>query len=530
MKHEISKLIISFILGLTVLSCSKDDKAFIEINKTEINLVNDETEVQLVITSNVSWTGSLNGKIEGIQYSPSHGEPGTTQMSIKASANATAQNRNASLSITGGGATATVQIKQSPLAFAVAPQSLQFNPVDTSHELTVTSDVNWEIVDKDWPEWVSVSPLSGKGDGSIQVRVADNDKRNDVSFTLSIEYSGQQALIPVTIKVGSYEDGSYTIYQTSTKVSPIKLIITGDGYLPGHFNYGGLFDQNANEAIEALFAIEPYKTYREYFSVYKVAAFSEEAGMSSEVENIQKNTAFSSTLTGGTGIKCNFDKVFSYALLPPDITTTDLGNTSVCVIINENTYAGTCYTISNGRSVAMVPVSRPEEPFIHIEFPNILCHEYGGHGFGRLSDEYVAYDEIVPDEIKENILLWQEYDYFLNISPFYSKEQVPWSRFIGKPDYPQVGIFEGGYYYTQGITRSEDISCMDDNRLYFNTQSRYLIVERILQVAGEEKLTYQKFLDKDIQKTPPSFTRALFRPKDFKPLAPPILVLDKTHK
>ena len=530
MENKISRLILILFIGLTVLSCSREEKAVIEIDKAEIYLANDETEVQLIVTSNVSWTGSLNGDKEGIQCSPSNGEAGTTQVSIKASPNATIQNRNASLTITGGGATTTVQIKQSPLTFVVAPQSLEFKPDATSHELTITSDVSWKIKGKSWPEWMDVSPLSGKDNENIQVKVIDNDKRNNTSFTLSFEYSGQQVSVPVSIKVESYEDGSYTVYQTSKKAHPIKLIITGDGYLPSHFNYGGLFDRNANEAIEALFSIEPYKTYREYFSVYKIAAFSKETGISSEVDNIQKNTVFSSRLTGGTGIECDYKKVFSYALLPPDITETDLTNTSICVIINENIYAGTCYMISNGKSIAMIPVSHPEESYYTIEFPNVVRHEFGGHGFGRLADEYIVYDTNIPDEEKENLLAWQEYNYNLNVSPYYTKEKVPWSRFIGKPEYPQVNIFEGGQYYAQGVTRSEDISCMDDNRSYFNTQSRYLIVERILQVAGEGDLTYQKFFDKDVQKTPPPFTRSLITPKDFKPLAPPILIKDESHK
>lgn len=420
--------------------------------------------------------------------------------------------------------------EESPLTFAIAPQSLQFNPDVSSQKLTITSDVNWTIMDNNYPEWISISPLSGKGDGNIQIQVVDNNKRVDSSFELSIEYSGQQISVPVTIKVKNYEDGGYTVYQTSKKANPIKLIITGDGYLPNHFNHGGLFDQNANEAIEALFSIEPYKTYREYFSVYKIAAFSKETGVSSKVDNIWKNTAFSCTLTGGTGIECDYEKVFSYALLPPEITNSDLMNTSICVIINENTYAGTCYTISNGQSIAMVPVSRPEEPFYAIEFANVIRHEFGGHGFGRLADEYMVYDTTIPDKEKELLLLWQQHSYFMNVSPYHTKEKVPWSRFIGQPEYSLVSIFEGGYYYTQGITRPEEISCMDDNRPYYNAQSRYLIVERILQAAGEEKLTYQKFIDKDIQKMPPPFTRSLLGVKSFRPLAPPILKMEHASK
>ena len=89
--------------------------------------------------------------------------------------------------------------EESPLTLTVAPQSLLFKPDDTSHELTITSDASWEITEKSWAEWISISPLSGKGNGSIQVIVNDNNKRNNSSFTLSIKYSGQQVSIPITV-------------------------------------------------------------------------------------------------------------------------------------------------------------------------------------------------------------------------------------------------------------------------------------------------------------------------------------------
>lgn len=321
----------------------------------------------------------------------------------------------------------------------------------------------------------------------------------------------------------SYRDGGFTVYQQSTKASPIKLILTGDGYLPEHYKYGGLFDQNLDEAIEALFSIEPYKTYREYFSVYKVAAYSAETGVSNQVSGITKNTAFSCKLTGGTGIECNFDKVFSYALKVPGMTETDLCNTSVCVIINADTYAGTCYMISNGKSVAMVPVSR--RPGVTTTFGNVVCHEFGGHGFGRLADEYVNYNFEAPYDKKQYLLDWQSRSYFKNVSPYETEALVPWNRFFNKPDYSHVGIYEGGYLYASGIYRSEYISCMVDNRLYFNTQSRYLIVERILQVA-KEGLTYERFYEKDVQKAPLGI-RAAYNMDNFVPLAPPILIHEK---
>lgn len=413
----------------------------------------------------------------------------------------------------------------------VSADNLSVPNDDTDVKLTVTSDVDWICTLRPGAAFV-LSPASGNaGTTEVSVSASPNTAVEERISELVISGGGYAVTVTLTQKsTGRYADGGSRVYCKSKMEHPVKLIITGDGYLPEHFVYGGLFDQNADEAIEALFSVEPYKTYREYFSVYKVAAYSSEVGISNKELGITKNTVFSSVMDGGygTGIECDYDKVFEYAVKPADIQKDDLYNTSVCVIINADVYAGTCYTLSNGRSIAMVPVSRDD---LYIKnFKNIICHEYGGHGFGRLADEYASYDEVIPEDRKEDLLVWQNnYGYYLNVSPYSTDWEVPWSLFIGKPDYPHVGIYQGGYLYMQGITRSEQISCMEDNRLYFNTISRYLIADRILYIAGEvgeQFLSYEKFLEKDVQKGPVAEPGMLYNAprRAFVPLAPPILV------
>lgn len=623
------RILLFSLLSGTFFSCSKDKvEAAIEVDAQSVVIPNDNSSINVNVTSNVNWTSSLSVN-PGFIISPSAGNAGTTKLSISASPNVTNAEKTADLVISGGGASATIRLSQKSLIFSATPTSLLLDSVTSTKTIEITANTEWKIQGSNLPAWIqSISPVSGNGNARVSITVTDNPDRILQEHILKIDYSGTWAsvilrqkaahneppskpsdlkpnaanasLIPVfswtqstdpdndainytvlysldkiawhtcfagektTTSIGpdadilkpntryyykvkaddghaygitesdvvefttgskdAYGDGDHTIYQQSTKASPIKLVFTGDGYLPEHFKYGGLFDRNVNEAIEALFSMEPYKTYREYFSVYKVAAFSAETGISNQQLGITKNTVFSCKLTGGTGIACNYDKVFSYALRAPEMTETDLGNTSVCVIINANTYAGTCYTISNGRSVAMVPVSR--EPGVTTTFGNIVCHEYGGHGFGRLADEYVNYNSVIPADRKESLLTWQGYGYFKNVSPYDTEALVPWNRFFNKPDYSHVGIYQGGYLYASGVYRPEYISCMVDNRLYFNTQSRYLIVERILQVAGEGELTYDKFYAKDIQKAPLD-TKVPYDMKNFVPLAPPILVLQK---
>lgn len=330
----------------------------------------------------------------------------------------------------------------------------------------------------------------------------------------------------------AYGDGEFKVCFKSSKPSPIKLVFTGDGYLPEHFKYGGLFDTDTDEAIEGLFSIEPYKSYKEYFSVYKIAAYSKESGISNTSKNITKDTKFKCVMEGGssTGISCDDKIVFSHVLGIPDITENDLKNNSIAVIINEDVYAGTCIMYSDGRSVGMIPVYRSSGSN-QTKFVNVVCHEFGGHGFGRLADEYRYYDVEIESDMKSTLSTWQGFGYYLNLSLTSDKTKVPWAQFIGLNGYSHVGVYSGGFQYTKGVWRSEAISCMEDNRMYFNTQSRYLIVERIMDIAKED-FSLEKFLQKDVQKTDNTSTSSNTKggwegvPYDFVPLAPPIMIVE----
>ncbi|MEG0518516.1 MAG: M64 family metallopeptidase [Bacteroidales bacterium] len=373
---------------------------------------------------------------------------------------------------------------------------------------------NWNVIDAGKNTSVNMAVTANvlKANTRYFYKVTVDDGYDDgvTESDISTFYTGD---------ADAYADGSYTVYQKSLKSSPIKLVFTGDGYLPQHFKYGELFDKNIDEAIEALFAVEPYKTYREYFSVYKVASYSVETGVSDDVKGIKKNTSFSARLTGGTGITCNADKVFAYALKVGDMVESDLQKTSICLIINANVYAGTCIQYIDGKSIGMVPVTRGSNSMT--TFKNVVCHEYGGHGFGRLADEYTNYETQLPESEKNKLLTWQGSHYSLNVSPYPESTKVPWSKFIGLANYDHVGVYSGAYLYKLGAYKSEFISCMVDNRLYYNTQSRYLIVERIHSVAGEQ-FSLDEFIAKDVQKAPVE-TKTHYDMSNFVPLAPPIL-------
>ncbi len=98
--------------------------------------------------------------------------------------------------------------------------------------------------------------------------------------------------------------------------------------------------------------------------------------------------------------------------------------------------------------------------------------------------------------------------WFVNLSLTGNMSEVAWSHLMVHDDYKNiVDVYEGGYYYSQGVYRSEDVSCMDTHIPYFSAISRQSIVERILTYAGEE-FTLSKFYANDKQGATTSAVKA----------------------
>ena len=92
-------------------------------------------------------------------------------------------------------------------------------------------------------------------------------------------------------------------------------------------------------------------------------------------------------------------------------------------------------------------------------------------------------------------------------------ENTPWSILfetdneslmaVKSPLYAQrIGVFQGAQVSTFNRWRSEKISCMIDNRFYFSTWQRYLIVNRIRSLAGLGALSFTSFLVSDDPRDP----------------------------
>jgi len=326
----------------------------------------------------------------------------------------------------------------------------------------------------------------------------------------------------------SYFDGDYKIAQTNTKgANPSEIIFMGDGYISEDFEEGGQFDADMDEGIEAFFSVEPYKSYREYFTVYKQAAYSRDSGVKQTDKNILKTSKFNSDFLGGSSLSTDTDEVFSYAKKIPGVDDEKLQNLLIILVLNEDRYAGTCWMWSDGKAIAIAPVSRSTASGSH--FSNLINHEAGGHGFGRLADEYVTSDNtgktITDDETKQ-LNTFVTAGFYSNVDLIGDVTQVKWKHIIGVPGYSRVSSFEGGFYFSYGVWRPETSSCMVNNAKYYNAPSREAMVKRIYKTAGLE-YTFEAFLVKDIEKAPSQSavmqTKSI-NPLTFIPLARPVMV------
>lgn len=323
------------------------------------------------------------------------------------------------------------------------------------------------------------------------------------------------------------------------------IAILSDGFQASELN---LFQRLAKEAVDFLFSVEPYKSYKDYFTVYICSVASNESG--------------AGITDGNGGIVTSVDNYFgsrwgesSYGDMTADAGTiqsylranipeivsgeVDYRRVPTALIINDNRYGGICHIYSNGWNYCQVPYQyagreirwsfpkvqavkeqddsegvretteeeRDEMGRMVGNWKNTFLHEFGGHGYARLTDEYWS---ATTKYTAPGAIAGHSYTvpYAMNASGFY--DGVPWQVDLLdhldewtalNPDYGRIGIWHGAHASLYYRWRSEKTSCMIDNRPYFSTWQRILIVRRIMEKAGET-FDMDDFIAKDVTVDP----------------------------
>lgn len=355
----------------------------------------------------------------------------------------------------------------------------------------------------------SIDALGCESLTEIYIRKGQTIKYKDIPSNTIIKY-----LTP---------DGTVFHLQRHTVGRGIKFIIMGDGYLNSDLSYGNgyksKFDTWADRAMEAIFAEEPYKTFRDRFDVCSVA-------VESTTETFNGGTALGCKFGEGTMISGNSGKVFEYARKVPGV---DLTKSVVIVILNSTRYAGTCWYWSDNSAIAYVPTTYNDVE----EFSETMRHEAGGHGFAKLLDEYYYSGTIPSSEISNRQWWYSTIGAGANVDFTNDRTKVRWSHFLSDSRYAgQVGVYQGALTYQYGAYRPTDQSIMRHNIGGYNAPSREAIYKRIMQLSEGSgwEYDYETFVAYDAvnrsnaSQAYHSEELRNFDERTFIPLAPPVFV------
>lgn len=364
--------------------------------------------------------------------------------------------------------------------------------------LRAPSGSAWSVASK--PDWVTVEPMSGTGKVEVTVTVAEQPegagfRAGEVVFQLD----GLDCQTRTAVEQYDYQygDGEVLTVQTATKGAGVDLVFMGDCFDAKDISEGKYLNA-VNEAVGHFFAVEPYKTYRDYFNVYVVFGLSADSGVG-DVNTIRE-AKFGSAYAL-EGIVPNEKTCFEYACKTSTVTAGRINRTLIVLIENTADYGGITYMWGDGSAIACCPMSEDAYPY---DFRGLVQHEAGGHGFGKLGDEYIYHNEFIQacpcmccshvEEFNEN----KARGWYENLSLTGNMYDVPWSHLIFDPQYSNlVDIYEGGYMHMRGVFRSEPNSCMNNNIPYFSAISREAIVKRIMEYAGEE-YSFEEFKKHDV--------------------------------
>ena len=385
-----------------------------------------------------------------------------------------------------------------------------FRTLNAAHSKTFVlrapAGENWSVECK--PDWVEISVLSGTGKCELTVcttsltRGAGN-RSGEIVFLLD----GKDYRSTMTVEQYDYQygDGDFITLQEAGTGNGVNIVLLADCFDAKDISEGKYL-QAIQDAYGYFFDIEPYLTYKDYFNVYGVFGMSADSGMGTV--NTIREARFGSQYTLNAGVSPDFSTTFAAACTAP--IDDNVSRTLVVMIENSSDYSGLTYMWGDGSAVAVVPMSTDPAPY---DFRGLVHHEAGGHGFGKLADEYIYHNAFVQScsclccGHVDQINAMKSYGFYENISLSGNMRDVPWSHLFFDTQYSNtVDVYEGAFYHSRGVFRSEPTSCMNNNIPYYNAISRESIVKRIMDYAGES-YSFESFRALDKEARPSVYTK-----------------------
>jgi hypothetical protein len=239
----------------------------------------------------------------------------------------------------------------------------------------------------------------------------------------------------------------------------VDIVFVGNAYVDKDMAPGGKYEMKMKEAMEQFFAYEPYTSLRDRFNVYAVKAVSPN-------QEIYEGTTLAIS---------SVEDAFAYAQKVKEL----IPDRPLRVNVIYNSY-------NAGRSITYMFDDASYVAFMLNGVNRVLNHEGGGHGIGRLLDEYVEdnANSVPTAEIKNELeKVWTDFGRGANIDLHADVTQTRWSRLAADSRYAaeKLGAYEGAGTFGREVYRPTQNSMMRYNDIPFNAPSREAIYRYVMQ-------------------------------------------------
>ncbi len=196
----------------------QDPAPILKITPSERLVSNPAGSTIFTITSNVSW--SVTDDASWLTLSPS-GDSGNGTLTAFYTENTTKIQRKGTITIRGGGLDNSVTVVQDPKSeLAVSPKDQQVSYKSGSTTFTITTNLDWQVSDD--AAWLTASPSSGSGNGTLTAIYTENTTTSQRVGTIIVSGNGKTDTVTVT----QSESSLLTVIPSNRNVSYVADKIT----------------------------------------------------------------------------------------------------------------------------------------------------------------------------------------------------------------------------------------------------------------------------------------------------------------
>lgn len=306
------------------------------------------------------------------------------------------------------------------------------------------------------------------------------------------------------------KDKKVKMLNEATSGAGIDVVIMGEAY-SDRLIENGTYEEDMRSAMEQIFSIEPFKSYRNLFNIHMVYAVSDN-------EEYNEFTAFGyahDAWFGNGGVDRDDLAINEY--VSQAVGRSEDRQVTTVIVVNalRNNGVAMINTADGGvaesdhydyparlAGVAFIEKSEDSERFRYT-----VCHEFG-HAFAALHDEYVDYEGEMESWESDSKKYYQTHaGWYANVDFTSDPNLVRWKHFMtpGTPyDESQVSIIEGALY-AKGIWKSVNQSMMNAGGEY-SVPSREAIYKKIHKTAFGDSWQYDfdTFVQQDLEHIAPT--------------------------